>query len=110
MNDQLFAEFAEIYKALAHPKRIEIIYQLKKSELAAKELSAALNIGKAHLFQHVSILVENRVINVRRKGVQVFYSLADDKVLDALKIMRQLVLKKLKNSNRLLNKAKEYKL
>ncbi len=110
MDKQVFTEYAEVCKALAHPKRIEIVYQLKKQELAAKELSDLLSIGKTHLFQHARILVESGIVNVQKKGVQTYYSLVDDKVLDALKIMRHLILKKLKNSNLLLSNAKKYKL
>ena len=51
-----FALFAEVFKALSHPKRLEIIHALRDGEHTATELAEAAGLSKTAVSQHLSVL------------------------------------------------------
>ena len=97
---------AEICKTLANPKRLEIIYALKEGELSAGELVKRLNIPKANVSQHLAILRQRRVVVSRRDGVNIYYSIANPKIVQACALMREMLMEQIKEDNRLVSKAK----
>ena len=98
---------AEICKTLANPKRLEIIYALKEGELAAGELVKRLGIPKANVSQHLAILRQRRVVVSRRDGVNIYYSIANPKIVQACALMREMLMEQLKEDGRLVSKAKD---
>jgi len=103
---QVFNLQAEICKTLANPKRLEIIYALKEGELAAGELVKRLGIPKANVSQHLAILRQRRVVVSRRDGVNIYYSIANPKIVQACALMREMLMEQIKEDNRLVSKAK----
>jgi len=98
---------AEICKTLANPKRLEIIYALKEGELSAGELVKRLGIPKANVSQHLAILRQRRVVVSRRDGVNIYYSIANPKIVQACALMREMLMEQLKEDGRLVSKAKD---
>ena len=103
---QVFNMHAEICKTLANPKRLEIIYALKEGELSAGELVKRLNIPKANVSQHLAILRQRRVVVSRRDGVNIYYSIANPKIVQACALMREMLMEQIKEDGRLVSKAK----
>ncbi len=97
---------AEICKTLANPKRLEIIYALKEGELSAGELVKRLGIPKANVSQHLAILRQRRVVVSRRDGVNIYYSIANPKIVQACALMREMLMEQIKEDGRLVSKAK----
>ena len=104
---QVFNLQAEICKTLANPKRLEIIYALKEGELSAGELVKRLGIPKANVSQHLAILRQRRVVVSRRDGVNIYYSKANPKIVQACALMREMLMEQLKEDGRLVSKAKD---
>lgn len=79
---------AEIYKAMANPKRVAIIEMLAKGEVSVDEISKKLKIPKANVSQHLSHLRHVGIVKPRRAGLSVFYEVIHNGVkrLHALKI------------------------
>ena len=103
---QVFNLQAEICKTLANPKRLEIIYALKEGELSAGELVKRLGIPKANVSQHLAILRQRRVVVSRRDGVNIYYSIANPKIVQACALMREMLMEQIKEDGRLVSKAK----
>ncbi len=80
---------AEIFKALAHPTRILIIDSLKDGELSVNELSNILGLQGSNVSQQLAILRANNLVNTRKDGNVVFYSIKDSNVLKMLSICRK---------------------
>ncbi len=83
---QLHAKFC---KALAHPKRLEIINLLQDGERSVTELAQLSHIPQASISQHLAILRENGVLMARREGQNTFYTIANPKITQACKIIRE---------------------
>lgn len=64
---------AEIYKAMANPKRVAIIEMLGKGEMSVDEISKKLKIPKSNVSQHLSHLRHVGIVKPRRAGLSVFY-------------------------------------
>lgn len=82
---------AEVCKILSSPKRIEIINALKDGEKTVTELVELLGIPKANVSQHLSIMKLKGILNSRREGVNIYYSIANPKVVQACTIMKEVL-------------------
>jgi DNA-binding transcriptional ArsR family regulator len=89
MPDTLRQFKASIFQALAHPTRIAIVEALRDGELPAGAIIERLGLEQANASQHLSILRTKQVVNSRKEGNQVFYSVRDPLLIDVLDIMRR---------------------
>jgi ArsR family transcriptional regulator len=89
MQNALRAYKASIFHALAHPTRIAIVEILRDGELSARVIQERLGIEQANLSQHLAILRSRQIVNNRKEGNQVFYSLSNRVLIEVLDIMRR---------------------
>ncbi|MFZ0324901.1 MAG: metalloregulator ArsR/SmtB family transcription factor [Actinomycetes bacterium] len=80
---------ARICKAIADPKRLLIINELRNGPMSAGDLAAALEISQPNCSQHLAILRERGVVTTERSGTSVSYSLRSEKVLRAIDLLRE---------------------
>jgi DNA-binding transcriptional ArsR family regulator len=67
-----------ILKALSHESRLMVLCLLTEGEKCVSELECILNIPQAAASQHLARLRSDRLVNSRRDGRTVFYSLTED--------------------------------
>jgi DNA-binding transcriptional ArsR family regulator len=83
---------AGICQALADPKRILILYALSEGAKNVTELTEALDVPQPTVSRHLKVLRERQLVTTEREGVSVRYSLADERVIEALDTMRAVLL------------------
>lgn len=83
--NQLHAEFCA---GLADPKRILILYALSEKPRHVSELAAYLNIGQPAASRHLKLLRERGMVIATRVGPAVEYRLADERLVQALDLLR----------------------
>lgn len=79
---------AGVFQALAHPTRVAIVEFLNESELSVGELCKKVGIEQTNASQHLAVLRNRSIVQTRKAGNQIFYSLRDPafgKVLTALR-------------------------
>jgi ArsR family transcriptional regulator len=96
---------ANMCKVFASPIRIEIIDFLKEGERSVSEIEQVLDIRQAALSQHLSVLREKGVVTTRRAGHNIYYHVSNPKILQACRLMREVLLEQLEQSSRLLADA-----
>lgn len=107
MSD-LFSRHAEICKTFSNPKRLEVINSLRDgAELTASQLLEKIDIGKANLSQHMSVLTQKGIVKSRREGINVFYRLSDERITKACDIMRDVLISRLENEAKALKRYKK---
>ena len=79
---------AQICQALADSTRILLLYQLAEGPKSVNELVAALNLTQPTVSRHLKVLRERGMAQTERIGTMVMYSLADQRVIEALDLMR----------------------
>lgn len=89
-KDRLFEQFARIGKALASPKRLEILDLLAQSERTVEDLAREAGMSVANTSQHLQELRAARLVEVRREGLYGHYRLAGDGVFEMWRAMRDL--------------------
>ncbi len=89
MQSMLWEYKASIFQALAHPTRIAIVEVLAQGEASAGAILEKLGIEQANLSQHLAILRSRQIVNNRKEGNQVFYSLRNKVLPKVLALMRQ---------------------
>ena len=100
-QQKIFQMQCEICKALAHPVRMAIVDRLKDKEIGAAVLISDLEISKANLSKHISLLVHGGIVESRRDGRQIFYRLTDPEIREACAIMSSVLYRRLKRGDRL---------
>ncbi len=70
------AELADLLSLLAHPLRLAIVLELRGGEQDVTTLMHAVDAGQSAVSQALGRLRAARLLQVRRDGRHVFYSLA----------------------------------
>ena len=100
MEKKLYEMQAELCKTLSNPKRLEILDILKeRDEISVNNLAQILEIPKANTSQHLAVLRQAGVVNTRKDGINVYYSLRSDKISKACSLTRQILLEIGRGSN-----------
>jgi ArsR family transcriptional regulator, virulence genes transcriptional regulator len=86
---RLFQSHADLLKALAHPRRLEIVHLLRDQELPVTDIHTMLDLPQANISQHLMNLREAEIVQTRRDGKQIFYRLADPKIVEACDLIRE---------------------
>ena len=84
----LFAQFAAVAKAAAHPHRLELLEQLAQGERSVEVAADRTRMSIANASQHLQHMRRAGLVASRRDGKFVFYRLTDDTVLDLLASLR----------------------
>ena len=88
VKDALNGQFARIGKALASPRRIELLDLLGQGERSVDALAAETEMSIALTSAHLRVLRGVRLVATRREGSWIFYRLADDEVYRMLSSLR----------------------
>src|SRR6184192_1968932 len=84
----LFTQFAAVAKSLAHPHRLEILEQLAQGERSVEVVAERTGLSVANTSQHLQQLRRAGIVAARREGKFIFYTLADEVVLDLMSALR----------------------
>jgi len=77
-------------KVLANEDRLLLLCQLSLGEMCVSELEEQLGIRQPTLSQQLGVLRTEGVVETRREGKQIFYSIADPALLDILAVLYRL--------------------
>ncbi|WP_040165163.1 metalloregulator ArsR/SmtB family transcription factor [Microbacterium gorillae] len=71
---------SDIFEALAHPTRRQILQDLKAGELAAGEIAARFSASGPTISRHLGVLRNAGLVSERRDGNRILYSLVGDRL------------------------------
>lgn len=71
---------SDIFTALAHPTRRQILQDLKGGELAAGEIAAKFQATAATISRHLSVLRRAGLVKERRDANRILYSLIEERL------------------------------
>ena len=82
---QLEADFCF---ALSDPTRIFILYALSENALNVTELTHELSIPQPTTSRHLKVLRERGLVYTTRQGTVITYHLADNRIIQAMDLLR----------------------
>lgn len=80
-KDALYEQFARLGRAVAHPKRIELLELLAQGERSVDGLARGTAMGVTNASNHLQVLRQARLVETRKNGTRVLYRLAGDDVM-----------------------------
>ncbi len=83
------ARACALLKVLGNPDRLLLLCQLTQGEFCVSELAARLGIQQPTLSQQLGVLREEKLVNTRREGKQIHYSLASEEAKAVLEVLYQ---------------------
>ncbi len=101
MEHKLYELHAQMCQVFTSPKRLEILNSLRNKELSVGELAKVVKIRQANLSQHLGILRDRGIVKTRREGVTIYYSLSNPKITKAFDIIREMLIEKLAQTEKL---------
>jgi rhodanese-related sulfurtransferase len=89
-KDAIYEQFARIGKAVASPKRLELLDLLCQGEKTVETLVQETGLNLANASRHLQVLRAARLVEAERDGLFVKYRLADEMVCQFFRSMRLL--------------------
>jgi DNA-binding transcriptional ArsR family regulator len=77
-------KIADFFKALMHPARLQILAILRDGEECVCHMEAALGLRQAYISQHLMVLREAGLVNVRREGWNIYYQAVKPGIFDII--------------------------
>ena len=99
-KDLLYEQFARVAKAVASPKRIELLELLAQGEHTVEALAHGAGIGVKNTSSHLQVLRGARLVETRKDATKVFYRLAGDEVAVFVVALRDLARSRLAEVDR----------
>ena len=94
-NEQLFQEILLLHdrvcRAIGDPKRLMIIYALSTGPRYVIELAEELDYPQPTVSRHLTALHNSGLVIKERRGQSVYYSLRDERIVEALDLMRHMM-------------------
>lgn len=84
----IYSLHASFCKTLADANRLLIINELAAGELSVGEICRRLEISQPNASKHLAVMREHGLVVTRRDGINIFYSLADSRVSEAIKLLK----------------------
>ena len=105
-ND-IYQMHADICKSLSNSKRLQIIEILGQGKTSSSQLISRLKINKVTLSQNMKILLNQGIARSEKRGKSVQYQLADSRIIKACRLMREVLISRLTQQNKLLTNLKK---
>lgn len=75
------------FRALSDASRLQILQNLFNGERSVQELCELTEMSQANVSKHLSVLAEQGIVQKRRQGLFVYYSIADNTIYELCDIV-----------------------
>lgn len=75
------------FRALSDASRLQILQNLFNGERSVQELCELTSMSQANVSKHLSVLAEQGIVQKRRQGLFVFYSIGDSTIYELCDIV-----------------------
>lgn len=79
-KDSLINELSETFKNLSDFTRLKILLALAEDELCVCDIAALTNVSVSAISHQLRLLKNTRLVNHRKEGKMVYYSLKDNHI------------------------------
>jgi ArsR family transcriptional regulator, virulence genes transcriptional regulator len=80
---------ADFCKILSDANRLLIIAELTQGEVSVSELTQRLKLNQSNVSKHLGLMREHGLVNSRREGSTIYYSLSDTRISEAIKLLQE---------------------
>ena len=98
---ELYKIHAEMCKVFSNSTRLEILNLLRDDEMSVTELIEKTKLSQANISQHLSIMKSKGIVASNRRGKNIYYKLANPKIIKAFDIIKEVLADKLKRNSKI---------
>jgi DNA-binding transcriptional ArsR family regulator len=98
----LFEKQAEIARAIAHPLRVAILDFLKDGDQCVCDIAECIGSERSNVSRHLAVMVNAGLLDYRKEGLKVIYSLKCKCVTDFFACAAKVVKQQAKENEKLL--------
>lgn len=102
MTAPIYQVKAEFFRTLGHPARIRVLEILQGGERQVSELIPEVGIEASHLSQQLGVMRRAGIIQSRKVGSNVYYSVGNPKLFELLNVAKRIITSSLAESQVLL--------
>ena len=102
VSSPIYQVKADFFKALAHPARIRVLELLRGGECSVGELIPDVGLEPSHLSQQLAVLRRANVVQTRKEGSTVVYSVTDQRIFELLEVAKAILTSSLAGTRDLL--------
>ena len=95
LREEITQLHAQVCSGLADTNRILILYTLSQNSLNVSELSETLGLPQPTTSRHLKVLRERGLVVAERDAQSIYSTLADQRVIEALDLLRAVLNDKL---------------
>ncbi len=91
MDKDFYSLHAKICKTIASAKRLEIVDTLRHGPMTVGSLAEKTGMSQANLSQHLAVLRGAGMVRADRRGLMMYYSLANPKIAAAFDLISEIL-------------------
>jgi len=95
MGSQLISD---VFKALAHPTRIQIVKLLRNGEMCVCDILSNLDSEQSNTSQHLTILKNQGIVESKKDGSKVIYSIRNNEVYEMIDLAEVIILRQIEET------------
>jgi len=101
MGSQLISN---VFKALAHPIRIQIVKFLRNGEMCVCDILPNIDSEQSNTSQHLTVLKNQGIVESKKDGAKVIYSIKNNEVYEMIDIAEAIILRQIEETKTLFSK------
>lgn len=101
MGNQLISN---VFKALSHPTRLQIVRLLKEKPLCVCEILPQIESEPSNTSQHLAVLKNQGIVDSKKDGMMVIYSIKSPGVYEMIDIAENIILRQIDETKSSLEK------
>ena len=83
----LITQESQLFRALAHPKRLEILSVLHDRELSVGEIVNKVHLTQSNVSQHLMVLRKAKILCTRKVGQKMYYHILSPRLIQLTDMM-----------------------
>lgn len=106
MTDMVNQLITNIFKALAHPTRLQIVKLLKEKPLCVCDILPQIESEQSNTSQHLSVLKNQGIVDSKKDGLMVIYKIKSPEVYQMIDTAEEIILRQIQETQAIMKKKK----
>ena len=107
MKTLVLRKKSNLFKAIGHPSRVQILEYLSSGERCVCDIISELGLEQSNVSQHLAVLRRENLIESRKQGLQVMYRIKHLEILALLQQTQEIISNELDFNLRLMRGMKQ---
>lgn len=100
---EVYELHADLCKVFSNHIRLEVLDLLRNGEMSVMELVEETRLSQANVSQHLAIMRQKGIVKARRRGKNIYYKLANPKIIKAFDIIKEVLTERLTKNRKIVD-------